>query len=262
MRLLWRPPERAPAELRLEPPSLSFGELLVGAAPAPEAEVPSRSFEIVNAGTSEINYMLLIRRDADGKRGERGERGDLADKVRTLGGVRERAELRGRLRRAEGCEDAALHRLDVAVGERAPVLSRGGAEEDRGEEPRRRIGAAARLEEGGDDGRVFDRHRDDTLGLGYRGGIHAAGRGERRERAAERLHRGATRAGRCAVSARTVACRAPASVVVPNFFRFRKLIGRADQSATGIPIEFTRSILVPNPPLSIWLRRRGGGRRR
>ena len=60
VQLLWLPPPPAAATLRLEPPDLAFNNVLVGVA----AEVaPSAKFEIVNTGQTEMNFMLMLRRE-------------------------------------------------------------------------------------------------------------------------------------------------------------------------------------------------------
>ena len=67
VQLLWCPPAPPPASLRLEPSELTFSNVLIRSADVrPGAEPPapkqSQSFEIVNTGTAEMNFMLIIQK--------------------------------------------------------------------------------------------------------------------------------------------------------------------------------------------------------
>ena len=88
VQLLWRPPPPAAATLRLEPPDLAFNNVLVGVA----AEVaPSAKFEIVNTGQTEMNFMLMLRREESDERNDgRGKRD--SEKDRKGSGALDRSE--------------------------------------------------------------------------------------------------------------------------------------------------------------------------
>ena len=133
VQLLWRPPPPAAATLRLEPPDLAFNNVLVGVA----AEVaPSAKFEIVNTGQTEMNFMLMLRREESDERNDgRGKRD--SEKDRKGSGALDRSEkekglhLKEKESIREGAADGSaikekkLGRVGEAVGTavQGPVVS-------------------------------------------------------------------------------------------------------------------------------------------
>ena len=59
VQLLLRPPPAPKAALMLEPEELTFGEVQVGGGGAP---VLPQSFRIVNTGTAQVNFMLMLQK--------------------------------------------------------------------------------------------------------------------------------------------------------------------------------------------------------
>ena len=59
MQLLLRPPKTAKAALLLEPEELKFEEVQVGGG---GTGVLPQHFRIVNTGTTEVNFMLMLQK--------------------------------------------------------------------------------------------------------------------------------------------------------------------------------------------------------